>query len=343
MKDKVVSGESSQGSIPEYLVSSWQRSKKYGIHPKDEKLQTLGFRQFTLSDSDQNLARVVGREIDAIWDSFGGRNWVVYATNNQGIIIRARHGSDPDPRLFSLNVGRRVSESDLGTTAPSCAAHEKIPITLIGAEHYLNEFANLFCCAVPLWGPTGNIIGVLNITGGEEFRSALVQKKLQAAAIKLENRIFLDSYRENLIYKIHYDTDFLDTHMAGLIAVDNEANIISITRTALEMLDGINPLKKRHNLKEILSIEEIDNSGYAWSTRFSNGIVFFMKKVPADSIDLALRDSAFRKSGAMKDLTDIHVMETVKNCDGNVSKAARVLKISRTTVYRLMKRASETD
>lgn len=234
--------EVSDSLVPRYLVESWQRSHDLGVRI-DDHLEPSCFTQRILSDEDRVLSSIVGDEIDAIWNSFGGEHWAVYCTSPEGLITRARHGTNPHSEAYVLHVGRRIQERDVGTTAPACAYHAKRPIMLSGNEHFLNEFSHLFCCAVPIWGAWGEIVGVLNVTGSEEFKSKLVRNMLTTASIKIQNRIFLQTHRDARIFKFHFDAEFVDTHHAGLIATTSKGDVISATYNALEMLDPIDPIQ----------------------------------------------------------------------------------------------------
>nr|WP_237613593.1 helix-turn-helix domain-containing protein [Pseudomonas syringae] len=43
----------------------------------------------------------------------------------------------------------------------------------------------------------------------------------------------------------------------------------------------------------------------------------------------------------MRDRSAQHVLEVVRQCGGNISQAARVLGLSRTTLYRVLKNSGE--
>jgi transcriptional regulator of acetoin/glycerol metabolism len=334
-KSHLLSGDTiSDPLISKSLLESWKRSFAHGVISSDRKLIGPDYQQYLIDDADRHLSAIVGQEIDAIWDSFGGENWVVYCTNVDALIIRTRHGTNPTSRAFALHVGRRIQECDIGTTAPSRALHEKRPITLIGAEHYLEEFSHMFCCAVPLWGPWGQMVGVINITGSEEFKSRLVEKKLNSAAVKIENRLFVDAHKGNSLYKIHYDADFIDTHLAGLVATNAYGDILSITHNALEMLDHIDVFNTRWNIADLFSDNFVADKGYCLKTSLKNGIVFYTKAY-SDSPSSTLSDSAaVRTSASLRDLSEVHMLETLRQTSGNISKAARILGVSRNTLYR---------
>lgn len=324
--------------IAPQLLESWQRSYAQGIYPSDQKLTAPDYPLHLIDDHDRQLSSLVGDEIDAIWDSFGGENWVVYCSNAQGLIIRARHGTNPASRGYALHVGRRIQEGDIGTTAPSCALLEQRPVTLVGAEHYLEEFEHMFCCAVPIWGPWGALVGVINITGSEEFKSRLIEKKLTSAAIKIENRLFVDIHRSNSVFKIHYDADFIDTHLAGLVAVNIFGDILSATRNALEMLDHIDPFTTRYNVADLFMGNFVAADGYCLKSSLKNGIVFYTKTSTYSDCGDLRESAAARVSSSLRDFSDLHMLETLRNVGGNVSKAAKVLGVSRNTLYRAIRK-----
>jgi len=325
-----------QSSIAPGLLSSWQRSHAHGIRCDDRRLQAVNYPLYVIDDADRHLSTVAGEEIDAIWDSFGGENWAVYCTNAHGLITRVRHGSNPLSHAFALHVGRRLLESDLGTTAPACAIEEQRAVTLVGAEHYLDEFADYFCCAVPLWGPWGTLVGVLNITGSEAFKSRLVERKLASAAVKIENRLFLEAHHGHTVFKIHYDADFIDTHLAGLIAIDASGDLVSATRNAREMLDDIDPFSRRCNVAQVFQQDLVVVDGYCLKSSLHNGIVFYTKACGEHTAAGLANNASTRDSGSLHALSQVHMRETLRSVGGNISKAAKVLGVSRNTLYRNM-------
>lgn len=318
-------------AIPAYLLQSWARSVAFGIRNDARLLQSANFPQYVIDEQDRWLSEVVGEEIDSIWDSFGGEHWAVYCINAQALIIRARHGTNPASRAFALHVGRRIQERDIGTTAPACVLSEQRAITLIGSEHYLDEFANLFCCAVPVWGPWGSLVGVLNITGSEEFKSRLVEQKLSAAAVKIENRLFMDAHQGNRIVRIHFDESFVETQLAGLLAVNEYGDILSATRKALEMLDHIDLFNTRWQITDLFVDDLLKGGGGRVKTRLKNGIAFYLDE-PMQAEQAP--SSGFK--GSLRAVSGQYAEQMLQEANGNVSLAARRLGVSRTTLYRAL-------
>ncbi|MGY4494444.1 transcriptional regulator of acetoin/glycerol metabolism [Pseudomonas sp. TE3610] len=323
-------------TIAPTLLQSWQRSHAHGIRCDDRRLLAANYPLYVIDDADRQLSTVAGEEIDAIWDSFGGENWAVYCTNAQGLITRVRHGSNPLAHAFALHVGRRLQESDLGTTAPACAIAQGHAVTLVGAEHYLDEFGDFFCCAVPLWGPLGTLVGVLNITGSEAFKSRLVERKLMSAAVKIENRLFLEAHQRHTVFKIHYDADFIDTHLAGLIAINTAGDLLSATRNAREMLDDLDPFARRCNVRELFQQDLAVVTGYCLKSSLNNGIVFYTKVCGEHAATALAGNASVHDGGSLQALSQVHMRETLRSVGGNISKAAKLLGVSRNTLYRAL-------
>lgn len=321
-------------AIAPFLVQSWQRSHALGINVDDPSLAGHEQSQFIIDDADRAFSAIVGQDIEAIWESFGGEQWAVYCTNARGIIVRARHGSNPASRAFALHVGRRIQEQDVGTTAPACALQEKVPITLVGAEHYLDEFADMCCCAVPVWGPWGVIIGVLNVTGSEHFKSRLVEHKLASAAVKIENRLFLAAHRRHRVFRIHYEAELIDTHLAGLVAIDAAGDVLSASRSALDMLGSIDLFGQRRNVGQLFIEGFVATGDECRKTQLRNGIVFYTRGCAAIGTHIPTASG----SGSLRERSQLHIQDVVRQSGGNISKAAKVLGVSRTTLYRTLNR-----
>ena len=71
-----------------------------------------------------------------------------------------------------------------------------------------------------------------------------------------------------------------------------------------------------------------------------NGVVFYIQsyqKDPGASLDV-VEKSGVRSGGSVRELSDLHILETIKRSGGNISKAAEQLELSRTTLYRVLHR-----
>lgn len=221
------------GLLPTAVASSWERSRDAGLSPWDQRLASHGVT-FELSDADLSLAAYAGPELDRLWSVFGGQNWTLFCVNKQGVIVYAKHTSTPES-LSSLQVGKRIHEGDIGTTAPSCTLYDGQAMVLRGDQHYLKEFEHFFCVSVPLYGVHGELIGALDITGIGSRNAPAVLEQLKIAAMAVESRLY-SSLECNQIIALQFDPRLIGTPFQGLLAINADGELQAANRTARKIL-----------------------------------------------------------------------------------------------------------
>ncbi len=222
------------GLVPPVVAESWFRSRASGLLPSDH-WRAGPESLIPLNDNDRSLAEYVGPQIDRLWQQIGGASWTLFCVNPQGVIVHARQAPELYGPLRELQVGRRIQEADLGTTAPSCTIATCAPTVLIGNQHYLNDFGNIFCASVPIRGLNGDFIGGLDITGTGERQIAAVLEQLSHAAMAAENLLF-GTLKNCQILSLQHDRRLLGTPLQGLIAIDARGRICNANRAAQRLL-----------------------------------------------------------------------------------------------------------
>ncbi|HBS79293.1 MAG TPA: Fis family transcriptional regulator [Pseudomonas sp.] len=222
------------GLLPEPVARSWERSRDAGLDPWEHRLLNADAQIFTLDEVDRNLASCVKPEIQPLWQVFGGQFWTLFCVNAKGVIIHAQHAVEDTP-LNALQVGRRIHEADIGTTAPSRTLAEKQPIILHGKHHYLSEFDRFFCASVPVNGVDGQMIGAIDITGIGERNARGVLDQLRITAMAIENRLYAN-LKNCRILSLQHDPRLIGTPLQGLLAMDGEGRILAANGTARRLL-----------------------------------------------------------------------------------------------------------
>nr|WP_240895968.1 GAF domain-containing protein [Kineococcus siccus] len=93
---------------------------------------------------------------------------------------------------MSFAEGTRWSEDAAGTNAPGTALALQRPVRVRSAEHYATAVARWSCSAAPVRDPaTGDVLGVLDLTGGDELgrERALQLVRAAAGAVEAELRV----------------------------------------------------------------------------------------------------------------------------------------------------------
>ncbi|HCL45598.1 MAG TPA: Fis family transcriptional regulator, partial [Pseudomonas sp.] len=58
----------------------------------------------------------------------GGRGWTMFCANREGMVIAQQaHGLEDAPLLRPIQVGRRLGEGEIGTTAPAVSLADDLP------------------------------------------------------------------------------------------------------------------------------------------------------------------------------------------------------------------------
>lgn len=333
--------------LPPPLLRSWERLREDGMQQREAPLlQPRVAHPPALEDNDdRRLARCAQHDMDQLWAAFGGRQWLMFCVNADGLIVAQReHGLTDSPLLRPIQVGRVLRETHLGTTAPTCALAEDAPTLVRGNEHYLDHFAAMFCLSVPLHGLEGEVIGALDITGVGERNPELLRDYFRQAALSIENRL-LQECRPCHLLALQHDTRLLNTPFQGLLAVEENGRIRAANRVARRLLG----LPRRGPLPE-LTLETLFagasvhqrrrllQAGPARRVCHSEDSAFQVQYLRAPvarrgsvAIPSSLRDAG---KGSLRAQGIQAVREAVDNYRGNISAAARRLGISRTTLYR---------
>lgn len=342
-------------ALPASVARSWQRSRDAGLRPwQTARYEMLGERDE--SRADRRLYRCVAQEIEPLWAAFGGSEWTIMCVNPRGTIVHARRSPQCDDALLTpIVAGRSIVEPNIGTTAPICVIHDGAETVVEGAQHYLHELSRVFCLAVPLVGFDGEVIGALDITGTGRRNVVHLREQFRHAALSAEQRLYA-MLRDCHLLQVQYDPRWLDTPLAGVIALDEAGRVRAVSRLARQMLDlapagpvapydlrqlfpGATPVQRRRLLTPARTPQRIarDDGSHVWVRTV---------RAPLDRATLARHvdiledaDDAYAAAPAASPQASLHeqsldvIRRTLDEHDGNVSAAARQLGISRTTLY----------
>ena len=186
--------------LPLPLQQSWQRSHAAGVRPGQEPYYPplQGNGHHLASRDDRRLARCVQPELEQLWSAFGARGWTMFCANREGMVIVHRaHGLEDAALLRPIQVGRRLGEAEIGTTAPAVSLADDLPALVRGNEHYLQRFAPVFCLSEPLHDLQGQVCGAIDITVSQAELATMVGVSRQTLCMllrRLEDRGVVEVY-----------------------------------------------------------------------------------------------------------------------------------------------------
>jgi hypothetical protein len=172
--------------VREIVADSWLRSVAAGIKVDTSEppitLDRSELRQYRaehpLAQIFPLLSEVLGqaaRECDAVMavaDEHGQLLWVSGAAS----MIRQAES-------ISFVEGAQWDETHAGTNAPGTALRLDAPVTIRAAEHFVRTVQPWSCAAAPIHDlATGAILGVVDVTGGDDIGSPQTSAMVRAAA-----------------------------------------------------------------------------------------------------------------------------------------------------------------
>ena len=237
-----------RGTPPAELLSadiygSWMRCISFGLDtlrpPSPEFVSPAILRQ-----EQQRCSLVRGlalAEMHTLHQQIAGSNFMIAFANADGLLLDII--SDPSfsdaSNAASIRPGTVWTERICGTNGLGTAAHLKRAIVVHGRDHFFSRYNNLTCIAAPVLAPDGELTGILDASSDCVSRQAHTQALVAMAATQIENGLFREHHRGNILIAFHNRGEYLHTLSAGLLAVDNEGKILAANRAAGILLHGL--------------------------------------------------------------------------------------------------------
>lgn len=274
-------------------------------------------------------------------------------------------------------VGVNLSEELVGTTAPGLVLRTGKVSLVRGAEHYFERVGHMHCAAAPIRDIQGRLIAVLDISSeGSPFRFD-VTSVLGYFASAIENRLVVAQADQHLIVRFQISEALLDTPLCGLVGVGLDGKVAWYNSAAANLLGlspavtaGLDLMAEQ--LFDRTVVELISMRGAKEILRLPNGLSVCVRcdlqardggqslvhiqapmaahkavdavPVPAESSPSTteplpvVSDAPPELSATTLRDADVDLIaRTLAECNGNVSAAARKLKVSRGLIYRHMK------
>ncbi len=235
------SGDFPDTAIDERLARSWRRSLAAGLSP-------TGRLPVPDNLSSKELSRALGRNHDLIshsrpimeylFEQVRHSHSMVVLADNRGVLMHTL--GDPDflgkAERVALMSGACWDERQRGTNAIGTALAEAMGVEINGAEHFLERNTFLTCAAAPIVSSTGDLLGILDISGDQRSRHPHTLGLVNTAARMIENRLVIDACRRHLRLHLHPDPAGIGTVAEGIIALSEDGWIVGANRNALQML-----------------------------------------------------------------------------------------------------------
>lgn len=302
---EIVASRSAAARSP--VAASWVRSfHKYGLEPDAPG----GMGRLTQSEIDEHcdaigrIFNVSQTTMDQLHASLGLAGCSVLLCDAAGIILdqRFRAGDQKDFESAGLATGTDWSEKGQGTNGIGTAIAEGRPVHILKDQHYRTHNTSMICLGAPIFGETGKLAAVLDVSScrGDLDAAfvALIAQTVESAAARIEADHFCQAFSRSRILRGDGDGQ----QGPVLLAVDGDDLVIGATRGA----------RMRYGLDDETLL------------------------APRPAMDI-LGDQEHRGMG-LESAERRELRRAMARANGNMSAAARLLGISRATLYRRMEK-----
>lgn len=299
---KVISGADAARSA---LAASWRRSGR--LHALDPACGTPSQRlpMARIAEARERLGpllRVAQANLDRLFLAVGGVGCSVLVADRDGVVVD-RRGAPCDDSTFDgwgLWTGAVWSEKFEGTNGIGTCLFEQRAVTIDRDQHFFTRNALLSCTTAPIFDEHGDLAAAIDVSSCRaeltEGFVRLIGIVVADAARAIEAENFRLAFPEARILL----TPAGERAGASLVAVDSDDLVVGATRAARLTL-GLNTQR-------------------------------LARPIPAT--DLIGRTRAERDDINAAERAALH--RALARADGNVSKAAQDLAISRSTLHRKM-------
>ncbi len=232
------------------ISASWTRCLELGLDPqRPPPLEAIDEAQLKAARDRMDLARALAlAEMQTLYHQIAGSNFLIAFASPDGTLLDTI--ADPSfrnaARNASIRPGTLWAESLRGTNALGTVARTGQKLTVHGGEHFFAHYGSLTCTAAPVLGPDGTLAGVLDASSHCGSRQQHTQALVGMAATQIENGLFRQHHRGNLVMAFHSRSEYLHTLSAGLLALDPAGTVLGVNAQARFLLQGLPATPLRH-------------------------------------------------------------------------------------------------
>ena len=347
-------GHGSGGLIQPWIERSWQRCLVMGHEPR----QTVAFDALSkaamrrAADASQLLTQAARPVLQQLGRALADTHYFAILTDAQGVVVDVNGPIDRRDRRADLitRVGVDLSERSVGTTAIGAALTELQPVWLHRGEHFFNDTSSYSCAGAPLFGPRGQCVGMLDLTGVDAPERPELKHLVTQSARGIENALALRPAHAVLL-RLNWHGRRLGDDADGLIGLNEDGYVTTSNSAARQMLPqliGGAAASAQTHCSELFALpfemlfDAARHAGGAMEVPLWSGLLLQALALPAGTTAAAREAGGGTAPGntpppaqrRLKDIETALIRKAVDEAKGNVAKAALRLGVSRATVYR---------
>ena len=285
-------------------VASWRRCLRiHGLDPDQVAPPRADSGAWRVACEREQALIEIGRPmLDQLLGMLNKTECAVLLTDRLGMVLdlRTNRAFDVWRRKPDEWFGTVFSEERLGTTGIGMCLADHRAVVVRGDQHFLTCYTDRAGFASPLFGPCGSLVGSISFTQDivlhDERVDAFLSMTLASFARRIEAELFARAYPQTRLVLASPQGRTPE----ALLAVDHDDRVVGATRAARRLLSlDDDALAEAPNVDDVVNATTADQRGDVLAEAERRTIVRALSRV-----------------------------------GGNLSAAARLVGISRSTLYR---------
>ncbi|MBO8163415.1 MAG: sigma-54-dependent Fis family transcriptional regulator [Brevibacillus sp.] len=250
------------------IERSWNRCYSLGFKPVDAvDDELLSDQQVNeLLQENYDLLYHVTAVFEKLAPFLRKSGQIALLVDRHGFVLHAQ--SDPNfdrqAKELHLRVGANWHEQKKGTNAMGVALQEEKPVRIHGEQHFFVQNRCLTCAASPIFTPTGELAGAINMSATREQYHPFLFSLVGFIAESVQNRLLLEQVKHEHLITLKELEHTSNRFHTPLLTLDSENRIIRANQAARRIL-GKDCVGKELREKKGFVIESIlDNTSKIW-------------------------------------------------------------------------------
>ena len=304
------------------------------------------------ADANHALTQAARPVLQELGRALADTHFFAILTNADGVVVDVNGPIDRRDRRAELitRIGVNLSERSVGTTAIGAALNELQPVWLHRGEHFFNDTSSYSCAGAPLFGPRGECVGMLDLTGVDAPERPELKHLVTQSARSIENSLALHQVHA-LLLRLNWPGRHLGEDADALIGLDADGFVSTCNSAARQMLPQLAGASAQHaqiHCSELFALpfemlfDAARRDAAVMEVPLWSGLLLQALALPAvDADGIGAGMGGMARGGVapvdqrrLKDIETALIRKAVDDARGNVAKAAQRLGVSRATVYR---------
>ncbi len=353
----VGTGELNDTRLRPVIADRWLRCRDLGINPLNSRAQSVISNEEIEDRLHSENLGISGKNIlDRMSDTVKDTGHVIVLADKSGRIIYSVGHQQVQDRLDKINFrpGSEWSEDIVGPNGVGTPLTLGQPELVLGSEHFCQGWQPWVCYGAPIHNPSNrSVLGCIDITGPAD--KVCIEAMALAISItqSIESDLSVTQLKRREKLRQGYRNFQVKWPNNASLAIDEFGYVIDINAQAYSFLNN-----SGHMLNQPVdsffpelsaTIQECLNDGLEKECEmeikqvFSDHVRLLVKpfKIKRQTMGCFImildKNSHHHASTSLQSNEDEIIRRALKQTEGNISKAARILNIDRTTIYRRRK------